>query len=148
MKIFLAAPFKNKIINGKLEDSYKEFLLNIKNILSKQGHEVHLALEREKWGEEFWTDEDCTKKDYQEIKESEIILAYFDESFSGGVHIELGWASEMKKRIYIITNNKGNLCSLIKGLGIVSDAKIIEFNQPEDLFEKLNLEISLWKNLQ
>lgn len=146
MKVFLAGPFKNKIKDGKIEEGYKELLLNIKRVLNDLGYDVHLALERECWGAEFWTDEECTKRDYQEIKESDAVIALFDETFSGGVHVELGWASEMKKKIIIITNKKDNLCSLIKGMGTISKCNFIEFDNIEEIFQKLKQEVSRWKN--
>ena len=82
MKIFLAAPFKNKIKNGELEKEYIELLLLIKRTLESFDSSVHLAIEREKWGKEFWSDEACTNKDYEEIKSSDIVVALFDETFS------------------------------------------------------------------
>lgn len=146
MKIFLAAPFKNKIKNGILDESYKQLLLNLKEIINNEGYDVHLALERENWGKDFWTDEECTKKDHDEIKDSFAIIAFLDSTFSGGVHIELGWASEMKKKIIILTNKKDNLCSLIKGIKTITDCEFIEFDEYLELYNKLTEEIKKWKN--
>ncbi len=147
MKVFLAAPFTSKIDNGRVNKNYKQLLKDIKEILERKGCEVHLAMEKEKWGEIHCTDNDCTKRDYRDIKESEILLALFDGAFSGGVHIELGWASEMKKRIIILTNNGKNLCSLVKGLKMITKCDILKFENKKDLNTKIKNKIEKLKNM-
>ncbi len=146
MKLFLAAPFKNKVVNGKISKEYKEMLIGIKKFLEEEGCEIHLALEREKWGEEFWADEACTEKDHAEIRDSEGLIALFDKTISLGMHIELGWASQMKKKILILTKNKENLASLVRGLSKITNIEIVEYKNNKQIKEILKEILERWKN--
>ena len=139
MRIFLAVPFRSKInkTTGVVHKEYKKWLLSLKSFLTNLGFDVYLALERENWGKDFWKDEDCTRIDHKEITDSDIVIAYVDEEFSGGVHIELGWASTLGKKIAIVTKDESCLCPLAKGLISLCDLEVIVFSSESELHNKL-----------
>lgn len=138
-RVFIAAPFRSKInqATGLVKEDFKNFLSNLDNFLEKRGHETHLALKRENWGRDKWSDEDCTRTDYEKIKNSDVLLAYIDDSPTTGVYIELGWASSLGKKIIIVTQNKRTCAPLINGLQSLFGAEILEFAGQEDLLSKL-----------
>lgn len=58
----------------------------------------------------------CTYLDFEGIKESDVIVAYPGSPISGGVHIELGWASALNKPIVLLLKKDEEYSPLIIGL--------------------------------
>lgn len=77
------------------------------------------------------------------MNESDVILAFPGNPISGGVHIELGWASALHKKIYIFLEKTANYSPLITGLKTVTDVELVEItedfsvNSMIDLVEKV-----------
>jgi nucleoside 2-deoxyribosyltransferase len=128
MRIFIAYPFTGKLKeNGMLPEEYIRELITLKNELQKLGHVVILAHERERWGKAILPPEKCTKLDFEEIKKADIIIAYPGNPPSGGVHIELGWASALQKKIIVIQKENENYSPLVKGLGSITKVITLRF---------------------
>ncbi len=89
------------------------------------------------------TADECTLDDFKEMNESDVILAFPGNPISGGVHIELGWASALHKKIYIFLEKTANYSPLITGLKTVTDVELVEItedfsvNSMIDLVEKV-----------
>lgn len=66
--------------------------------MEERGYAVHNAHKREKWGREFMTSEQCTEIDFVEIDKCDLFIAFPGKPASPGTHIEIGWASALKKR--------------------------------------------------
>jgi len=127
MKIFIAYPFTSKLQeNGLLPEEYIEELITLKKVLEDMGHEVVLAHEREKWGENLLPPEICTKLDFDAISQADLIIAYPGNPPSGGVHIELGWASALGKKIVIIKKSIDEYSPLVNGLHTIISVSYID----------------------
>jgi len=127
MRIFIAYPFTGKLtVKGTLPDEYIKELVTLKNGLQKAGHTVILAHERENWGKSIFPPEKCTKLDFEEIKKADVLIAYPGNPPSGGVHIELGWASALQKKIILIQKDSENYSPLITGLSAIADVKMLK----------------------
>lgn len=133
MRVFLAAPFSQYLSpngnssNGSIvEISHKELLSAIKREFEKNNIEVFLAHEREKWGEALFSPDDCTPLDYKELEASDTVVAIPRES--GGVHIELGWASALRKPVTIFLEESYQYSPLILGLGKVTETLYLQLH--------------------
>jgi nucleoside 2-deoxyribosyltransferase len=133
MKIFFAAPF-TKIINedGLVEPQFKFWINKIVHECRSFGHKVFLAHEREEWGAKLDPPEKALKLDWDEIEESDVILAYIGNPPSPGVQMELGYASALRKPIVVFTVHNEEIPYLTKGLSAVTNIKFKEIKKPED----------------
>ncbi|RDU22242.1 nucleoside 2-deoxyribosyltransferase [Anaerosacchariphilus polymeriproducens] len=141
-KIFLAAPFKGLVNHDTslLESGTKSKITELIHFFEKRGHVVHNAHQREAWGKEFMTPEQCTKIDYEEIKNCDIFVAFPGIPASPGTHIEIGWASAFKKKIVLLLfENEEYYAYLVRGLHSVLDVKYIVYREKKDYLEELDV---------
>ena len=103
MKFFLAYSFSALIDDktGLVDEKNKQFLENMRNSIIKRKETVFLAHFRENWGKELMAADECTFDDFKEMNESDIVIAFPGNPISGGVHIELGWASALNVVLHI-----------------------------------------------
>ncbi|MFA5763987.1 MAG: nucleoside 2-deoxyribosyltransferase [archaeon] len=138
MQIFLGAPFTQDINKETkvMHDHKTELLKNIMNYLEEKGHIVKNAHSREKFGVELMTPNVCTKADFDEVNNCDIFMAIVGNPPSGGVHVELGWASALNKKIILLLHEGQEYSPLITGLTSVSNTKIVKFKD-ESEFPKI-----------
>lgn len=126
MKIFISCPFTGLCSEEKYEvkDEYKEFFNNLTNSIEKKGCEYYLAIKRENWGIEHKGPEECTKSDFEGVKSSDVIIVIpgnkESKGISGGVHVELGWASALNKKMHILIEDNFEYSPVLMGLNILS----------------------------
>ena len=103
-KAFLGAPFANYVNpeTGKLYDEKQLMLRRLINYLEQKGYVVENSHVREDWGTAWMPPEVCTPLDYEQIKEADVFVALPGNPPSGGVHIELGWASALDTRVVML----------------------------------------------
>lgn len=122
MKVFIAMPYSQLCDeNYILKPKYKEFCLNLTSEIKNIGWEYFLAHEREQWGKNYSSAEESTLIDFETIKNSDLIVSIPDTS--GGVHVELGWASANKKNIKMFLDNNKSYSPMITGMGVLTDVE-------------------------
>lgn len=135
MRVFLAFPFSS-IVNtetGRIDEKEFNYLSTIRNDIIANNYEVFLAHYREEWGKKLMTPDVCTPLDFAEMEKTDLVLAFPGEPASGGVHIEIGWASAMKKKVVLFLKKGFDYSPLILGLGKVTDSKIVYYEKYEEL---------------
>lgn len=140
MKYFIAYPF-TKIIDtdtGLVKQCDFCFLANLRDCLLRNHHDVFLAHFRENWGKDLMTDSECTVDDYKEMTESDAVISFPGNPISGGVHIEMGWASILKKKIYMFLEEGAHYSPLITGLGEITDVTYIYYNKKTNIEKLVN----------
>ena len=140
LKAFLGAPFADYVNpdTGRLYDDKQLILTRLINYLEQKGYVVENSHVREDWGIAWMPPEVCTPIDYKQIKEADIFLAIPGNPPSGGVHIELGWASVLNIRIIIILEQGKNYSNLVLGLNKVGNVKYIHYNTLDECMKKLD----------
>ena len=121
-KMFLAGPFKALVDADTqvMSTRHIEQFSAIIEFFEAQGWSVHCAHRREKWGREFMTPAECTTIDYQEIAKCDVFVAFPGAPASPGTHIELGWASAMKKPTVLLLEENQEYAYLVQGLGEIT----------------------------
>ena len=123
MKIYLAAPFAAWMgPDGLLAPQAQLLIIHIKAALERGAHEVKVPHEREDWGRNIYPPLKCTHLDFVEVQQAEGVIAI--PQTSGGVHIELGWASALGKPILVLID--GPTTALLAGLSTITDATVRE----------------------
>ncbi|MCH8989962.1 MAG: hypothetical protein IIA92_14315 [Chloroflexi bacterium] len=101
-KVFLAAP--QTLHQSERRERSREFQRNLQDFMDKlerTGARVFNSHERELWGTDTWEPKRLAWDDYQNMKASTVLVVGMDTIPSGGVNIELGWASMMRKPIFV-----------------------------------------------
>jgi len=148
-KCFLAAPFKSLVDEetGKMKDKDINLITNLIEYLEQKGFRVHNAHKREAWGNNFMSPEQCTKIDYDEIKDCDLFIAFPGKPASPGTHIEIGWACAFGKPIVLLLHNsETDYAYLIRGLHTVGNVKKIIYNNEEDYIKELDKYLKVINN--
>ncbi|MDX7992159.1 nucleoside 2-deoxyribosyltransferase [Xenorhabdus littoralis] len=130
-KMFLAGPFKSLVDPDTHIMAHKNIkkLQSIIEYFEERGWSVHCAHKREKWGREFMTPAQCTLIDYEEISQCDYFVAFPGIPASPGTHIEMGWASAMKKPVVLLLEENEEYAFLVQGLGEITSVKTLRYNK-------------------
>jgi nucleoside 2-deoxyribosyltransferase len=138
-KIFLAGPFKS-IINPETNQVYSHHQSMIDNLIrffEENGYEVHNAHKREGWGKKMMLPEECTKIDFEEISSCQYFVAFPGSPASPGTHIEIGWASALKKRVFLLLEKEKDYAFLIRGLYTIASVEMIYYKDESDYLKQI-----------
>lgn len=119
------------------EKKIKEMQSLLEHLRSK-GFAAASSHERENWGETRYSPEKCTPLDLEEIKKSDILLAIPGNPPSGGVHIELGWASALGKKIIVLLEEGHTYSNLVHGLPMLTNTVFIRYKMIDKTFKDLD----------
>lgn len=130
MNIFFAFPFSDHINkeSGRLKETYKKFLANVREELINEGHSVFLSHYRENWGKNLMSPDECTQADLIEMKKADVVISFPGNPISGGVHVEMGWASALDKKVNLFLQNGVSYSPLIIGLHTVTDVTYYSYH--------------------
>lgn len=126
-RLFLAGPFKSLVdpTTGRMSEKDIDLFNRIILFFEDRNWEVHSAHRREKWGQEFMSPDECTKKDYEEISRCDVFVAFPGSPASPGTHIEIGWASALNKQVILLLEEKAEYAFLVQGLNQVGNTTSI-----------------------
>ena len=133
MKINLGTPITGILseVDGSVNEKIKSFIENLLQNLRKEGHEVFCALEIEEFGNKISIASQCTPRDFERMKESELYIVFPNNSY--GCAVELGWASAFGIPILIIQNSRFGLKTpLYEGMKEITNAQMIIYDSVLD----------------
>lgn len=138
--IFLAAPFAGWLDSGTglLAAPHKDLLTSLITRLEADGRTVYNAHKREQWGGAWMGPAECTPLDYRAIVEATALVAILGPPESGGVHVELGWASAHRVPVVLLLRRGVTYSSLVLGLGEVGPCEQIWWDTPEECVSLLS----------
>ena len=116
-KIFIACPISKYLTEEGLNTEFETFIKNIYNFTKKYANSVFLALEREEYGKNKMYGADCTKADFNEIKDTDILIAIPEDSM--GVSVEIGWASALGIKTIVFIDKKYKQSELVKSINSI-----------------------------
>lgn len=130
MLVFLATPYSQLCDEEyKIKKEYKEFFEKLVKAIKKIGVDYFLAVERENYGKEYTSDKESTKIDFETIKNCDLLCVIPGTPASGGVHVELGWASANKKDIEIFLNKNSEYSPMVTGLSEITNVHYNYYNK-------------------
>ena len=150
MKVFLAMPY-SQLCDEKYEVKleYKIFFTKLTSELKKIKCEYFLAHEREKWGKTYSSAEESTVIDFETIKNVDLVCVIPGVPNSGGVHVEIGWASANKKPLKIFLKKDYPYSPMVTGIHMLTSTDYIYYDvdYSEELVELIINEIKQYFNL-
>lgn len=122
-KIFIACPISKYLTEDGMNLNFETFIQEVYEVCKTYTSNVFMALYREDYGKARMEDHICTPLDFEEMQESDLVIAFPEDSM--GVAVELGWASALKKKVVLILNEKDKSSPLIRALNTVTDVEKI-----------------------
>lgn len=125
MKVFLAMPY-TQLCDEKtnlLKENYKVFFERLLSSLEELGCEYFLAHKRENWGKDYCSDIESTQIDFDTIKSSDLVCIVPGVPHSGGVHVEIGWASANNKKLRLFLKKDYPYSPMVTGIKCLTDTK-------------------------
>lgn len=118
MFVFYAFPFAQlcNTSNGQVEQKYRSFFDGLKGFARENNFDYFLAHEREDWGAEYKGPEECVPHDYEGVVKSDVMIVVPGNPVSGGVHVEMGWASANNKKMHIFLEKDKKYSPVVMGL--------------------------------
>lgn len=138
MKIYLASPISKYVRNG-MDQGYTETIDKVYELLCEHG-ETYYPLKKEAYGEDKTTGSGdvCTKVDFDKVNESDLIVAFPEDS--QGVSVEIGWASSSKKNILIFIDKNYHQSELIRFIDTITPTKKVNIDTSNG-YKKIEIEI-------
>lgn len=150
MKVFLAMPY-SQLCDEKYEvkTEYKIFFTKLTDELKKINCEYFLAHEREKWRKTYSSAEESTVIDFETIKNVDLVCVIPGVPNSGGVHVEIGWASANKKPLKIFLKKDYPYSPMVTGINMLTSTDYIYYDvdYSEELVELIINVIKSYFNL-
>ena len=148
MKVFLAMPYSQLCDdNYEVKSEYKFFFKKLTREIKKIKCEYFLAHERENWGKSYTSDTESTLIDFKTIKDVDLVCVIPGNPISGGVHVEMGWASANNKVMKIFLKNGADYSPMVTGMKCLTYAKYIYYDNDysDELVDLITREIKKYK---
>ena len=124
MFVFIAMPYSQLCDESYLlKSEYKDFCIKLTTKLKEIGCTYFLAHERENWGKEYSKDTESTEIDFNTISRCDLVCMIPGVPASGGVHVELGWASAAHKKINLFLQKDYFYSPMVTGIDVLTDAR-------------------------
>ena len=147
-KVYISAPFRFFATNeenrfyGVIDDEgYKQFLEKVDSKLKELGYETCLPHRDEgKWGEKYILPEDVAEICFKHIESSGLVIVF--PSKSRGVHMEVGYAAALRKKIMVFLAEEEGESTLLRGLDKVTDFRCLRYKSQDEVFELLDMHLA------
>jgi nucleoside 2-deoxyribosyltransferase len=142
-EVFVAGPFWQAIDEktGRVGSSVMTELNSVMQFFEELGCVVHNAHRRESWGEKFLECHEYTPLDLEEIRKSDLLVAFPGVPASPGTHVELGWASALGKPIILLLERGAAYAGLVEGLKYVALVEEVFFTSVDEILDGLPIAI-------
>lgn len=146
-KVYISAPFRyfasdeEDRFYGVFQDrEYKEFLEKVDHKLKSLGYETCLPHRDEgEWGDEYILPEDVAEICFKHIESSSLVIVFPGKS--RGVHMEVGYAAALRKRIVVFLPEGEGESTLLRGLRKVTDFKCFRYKCQDDVLKLLDVRL-------
>ena len=136
-KIIIACPISKYLTDGGINKDFEIFIKEIYSLCQNYSNKVFLALEREEYGKNKMYGADCTIADFNEMKDTDLLIAFPEDSM--GVSVEIGWASMQQKEILVFIDSKYKQSELVKSINSITKGKRIDINTSKGYKDNTNL---------
>jgi len=147
VQIYISAPFRvhTSEIEGREygvlnSENYKQFLENVEQLIKKLGFKVCLPHRDEgQWGNIYIRPEDITEICFNLIRSSDILVVFPGKS--RGVHIEIGYASALGKKLLVFLSKGEKESTLLEGLSHITETKVFRYKSMNEIMKVLKNEL-------
>jgi len=139
MKIYVAGPIRAIVDENKnIRPEYVEKIEKLRKFLLVKGFEMYIPHQFEGYAEaKKLSVDEIALNDFNEIRNSDIMICYPGDPPSGGTCTELGWATAWGKRVILLLKRNKKYSSLIKGISEMDRVEVIAYEDNDEGFGKL-----------
>ncbi|MGH8895685.1 MAG: nucleoside 2-deoxyribosyltransferase [Egibacteraceae bacterium] len=126
--VFLAAPYEQLLdpVTALIDPGWRRRLELLRTGLLERRFDVFNAHHNERWGADWLPPHVCTPLDFAAIQAADVVCAVVGAPASGGVAVELGWASALGTPCVLLLEQESRHTSLIHSLRtIVGVAEVL-----------------------
>ena len=120
-KIFIACQISKYLTDDGINKEFETFIKDIYTFCQKSSSTTFLALDREEYGKKKMYGSDCTTADFNEIQNTDLLIAFPEDSM--GVSVELGWASALCIETIVFVDKKYKQSELVKSINSIVNGK-------------------------
>lgn len=130
MNVFLASPF-SQFCDDETDTIMKNrwFFEDITNKFKENNIEYFCSQEREEWGSKYVSPNESIIADVNGIKKCDLFVAIPGNPISGGVHVEIGWASLLNKKMIVFLEKNIEYSPMILGLPEITNCKFVYYDK-------------------
>ncbi|MEU7478413.1 nucleoside 2-deoxyribosyltransferase [Lentzea sp. NPDC042327] len=123
-RVFLAAPFAQWLApDGTVDPVARKRLEGLRTAFLDLGLPVFNAHHNEGWGQGWLPPEVCVPNDFRAMQTADVVCAYLGTPASGGVCLELGWASAMHKPVLLVLDEGVEHSQMVQGLSTTTPVR-------------------------
>jgi len=147
VRVYISAPFR--IYSSELKgreygilnnENYKQFLEDIEQLIRELGFDVCLPhRDKGQWGNIYILPEDITEICFNLIRFRDILVVFPKKS--RGVHMEIGYAAALHKKMLIFLSKTERESTLLKGISRITEAKIFRYSSADEIMRILKNEM-------
>lgn len=125
-EIMLACPIGKYLTKDGIDKTFEQAIKEIYSLIQQYTQRIAFSLRREDYGRNKMWGDVCTPLDFNDVRNCKYIIAFPEDS--GGVAVELGWASAWQKELLVFVDEKYRTSELIKFIDLVTPAKVVKIN--------------------
>lgn len=146
-QVYISAPFRmhSSTMEGREygvlnSENYKQFLESVERLIKKLGLNVCLPHRDEGlWGNIYIPPEEVTEICFDLIHSSDILVVFPGKS--RGVHIEIGYAAALGKKLLVFLSKDEKESTLLKGISRITEMKVFRYKSVSEIIEVLKNEL-------
>jgi hypothetical protein len=142
--VFVGGPFKAHVdsATGLLDARFRQRYERMIAFFESHGCTVLNAHQTEGWGGSMVSAAECTERDYRWMEACDLFVAFPGDPVSPGTHVEIGWASAMRRPTVLLLEPGGQYAALVTGLGAVAPVAYLEYDAAPGFLARLGDTIS------
>lgn len=123
---------------GRMDAAHRRRYETLIEFFSSRGWGVLSAHREEGWGSAIVSPEECTSRDYEWMLQCDLFVAFPGAPASPGTHVEIGWASAMKRPMILLLEEGHTHAFLVTGIGTVATARFLPYREGEAFLGELS----------
>lgn len=135
-KIFIACPISKYLTDDGIYKEFETFIKDIYAFCQKISSTIFLALDREEYGKKKMYGSDCTTADFDEIQNTDLLIAFPEDSM--GVSVELGWASALGIETIVFIDKKYKQSELVKSINSIVNGKAFNIDTTNGFLSQID----------
>lgn len=136
-KIFIACPISKYLTADGICKDFEIFIKDIYEFCQGISSITFLALDREEYGKKKMYGSDCTIADFNEIQNTDLLIAFPEDSM--GVSVELGWASALGIETIVFVDKKYRQSELVKSINSVVNGKAFNIDTTNGFLDQIDI---------
>lgn len=136
-KIFIACPISKYLTTDGICKDFEIFIKEIYEFCRSISKITFLALDREEYGKKKMYGADCTTADFNEIQNTDLLIAFPEDSM--GVSVELGWASAFGIETIVFVDKKYKQSELVKSINSIVNGKAFNIDTTNGFLDQIDI---------